>query len=107
VAPDTLVMAAPWLIQRKPDLWPEPERFRPERFLDPAARAIPKHAFIPFGLGPRICAGAAFGMAEMTVILAGVVQRFDLDPAPARGVEPGVRLTLRPKGGLRLGLRRR
>lgn len=107
VVPDTLVMAAPWLIQRKPDLWSEPERFRPERFLEPAARAIPKHAFIPFGLGPRICAGAAFGMAEMTVILAGVVQRFELDPAPARGVEPGVRLTLRPKGGLRLGLRRR
>jgi cytochrome P450 len=107
VVPDTLVMAAPWLIQRKPDLWPEAERFRPERFLEPAARAIPKHAFIPFGLGPRICAGAAFGMAEMTVILAAVVQRFDLDPAPARGVEPGVRLTLRPKGGLRLGLRRR
>ncbi|MFN6954034.1 MAG: cytochrome P450 [Acetobacteraceae bacterium] len=107
VVPDTLVMAAPWLIQRKPDLWPEPERFRPERFLDSAARAIPKHAFIPFGLGPRICAGAAFGMAEMTVILAGVVQRFDFDPVPARGVEPGVRLTLRPKGGLRFGLRRR
>lgn len=107
VPPDTLVMAAPWLIQRKPGLWEEPERFRPERFLDPAARAIPKHAFIPFGLGPRICAGAAFGMAEMTVILAAIVPRFAFDPAPALGVEPGVRLTLRPKGGLRLGVRRR
>jgi cytochrome P450 len=107
VPPETLVMAAPWLIQRKPGLWEEPERFRPERFLEPQAQAIPKHAFIPFGLGPRICAGAAFGMAEMTVILAAVVPRFEFDPAPARGVEPGVRLTLRPKGGLRLGVRRR
>lgn len=104
---DTLVMAAPWLIQRKPGLWEEPDRFRPERFLEPAVRAIPKHAFIPFGLGPRVCAGAAFGMAEMTVILASVVPRFAFDPRPARGVEPGVRLTLRPKGGLRLGVRRR
>jgi cytochrome P450 len=102
---ETLVMAAPWLIHRKPDLWAEPERFRPERFLEAAARAIPKHAFIPFGLGPRICAGAAFGMAEMTVILAALVPAFELDPAPARGVEPVVRLTLRPKGGLRLGVR--
>ncbi|MCS6854424.1 MAG: cytochrome P450 [Elioraea sp.] len=105
VAPDTMIAVAPWLVQRRPDLWPEADQFRPERFLTDPGGGAPKHAFIPFGLGPRICAGAAFGMAEMTVLLAVLAARFAFDPAPGRDVRPAMRLTLRPAPGLRLGVR--
>lgn len=105
VAPETMLAVAPWLVQRRADLWAEADRFRPERFLAEAGGGAPKHAFIPFGLGPRICAGAAFGMAEMTVLLAVLAARFAFDPAPARDVRPAIRLTLRPWPGLRLGVR--
>lgn len=93
-----LVLASPWLLHRNPAHWPEPHAFRPERWL--AGEAAPR-AFIPFGLGPRACAGAAFGMAEMAVLLVAVLARFRVAPGD-QPVRPVARLTLRPAGGIRL-----
>ena len=68
-----------YLAHRRPDLWPDPERFDPERFvgtrIDPAA-------FFPFGGGTRRCIGAAFATYEMKVVLARILSRVTLQPAP-------------------------
>ena len=88
-----LVLAVPWLLHRNPLLWGEPDRFAPERFL--RARP-PRHAYIPFSLGPRVCTGAQFALAETVICLSTLAQRFAPRLAPGARVEPVCRLTLRP-----------
>ncbi|GAB2839246.1 cytochrome P450 [Pseudoduganella ginsengisoli] len=92
------------LMQHDARWFPEPQLFRPERFLDDAQHA-PRGAYMPFGTGPRICLGQHLVMAEMTVIAAMVLQRFAL--APVEGVAPPVpvmNVTLRPQQPLALQL---
>ena len=108
----TLVRVTPWLLHRDPRWWPrEPEAFRPERFMtatdDWTPDPIPRGAYIPFGLGPRVCLGQHFAQLEMTVIAAMLLQRFQLETLS--GTPPTARLavTLRPEGGLRLKLETR
>lgn len=90
-----LVLVAPWLLHRHRKYWPQPDEFRPERFL-PEAPPPPRHAFIPFSLGPRVCTGAGFAMAEAVICLATLAQEFTLALPPGAVVEPLCRLTLRP-----------
>lgn len=80
-----VVSPAIYLTHRRPDLWPEPERFRPERFL--GLRPNPSQ-FFPFGGGVRRCIGAAFATLEMKVALAEVMRRTTLRIAP--GYRPRV-----------------
>jgi cytochrome P450 len=108
----TLVRVTPWFLHRDPRWWPrEPEAFRPERFLDATdagdAEAIPRGAYIPFGLGPRVCLGQHFAQLEMTLIAAMLLQRFRLLPLADMPPTPRLAVTLRPVGGLRLKLEAR
>ena len=98
VEPGALVMIAPWLLHRSGDLWENPNHFQPQRFAE-GAKYNP-FAFIPFSVGPRICAGLNFGLDESILCLAGLIQRFRVIPRPGYKVEPICRLTLRPNGGL-------
>ncbi|MCE4539567.1 cytochrome P450 [Pelomonas sp. P7] len=101
----TLVRVTPWLLHRDPRWWPrEPDGFRPERFLPEAPDDIPRGAYIPFGLGPRVCLGQHFAMLEMTLIAALVLQRFELSPVGPAAPRPRMAVTLRPEGGLTLKL---
>lgn len=87
-----------YLTHHRADLWPDPERFDPERFLD--AR-IPPNAWFPFGGGARRCIGQAFAMFEMKIVLATVLQRVDLRLIP--GYVPRVvrrSITLAPSRGV-------
>ncbi|MBR0658746.1 cytochrome P450 [Neoroseomonas oryzicola] len=97
-----IVLAVPWLLHRHEALWEAPNAFRPDRFLGDAARQRPRFAYLPFGIGPRICAGAAFGMAEVSVFAAILFRRFRFALAPGFVPRPNCRLALRPKGGMRL-----
>ena len=94
----SLVMIAPWLLHRARDLWENPNHFKPQRFAQ-GAKYDP-FAFIPFSVGPRICAGLNFGMDESILCLAALIQRFQVIPRPGYKVEPVCRLTLRPNGGM-------
>lgn len=105
VKPGTTVACIPWLLHRHEGLWEAPHAFLPERFL-PEAPKPPRFAYVPFGLGPRVCAGAAFGQAEMTVFLATLVRRVDLAVAPGHRVMPRLRLTLRAAGGMPMRIAR-
>ncbi|NML15533.1 cytochrome P450 [Azohydromonas sp. G-1-1-14] len=97
----------PWVLQRDPRWWDAPASFRPERFL-PEAPAHPRGAYLPFGVGPRVCIGQHFAMLEMTLVAAMLLQRYELAlPLGTPPAEPVLRVALRPKGGLQLWLRRR
>ncbi|MBX3226336.1 MAG: cytochrome P450 [Labilithrix sp.] len=95
--------AAQWVVHRDPRWFPEPERFDPERWL--TGPAVPKHAYFPFGGGPRVCIGNAFATMEMVLVLVTIARRFDLSPEAEPKLVPSV--TLRPKGGLPMQVRRR
>ncbi len=94
--------------QRDARWFADPDRFDPERFAPEAAKQIPRGAYFPFGTGPRVCIGNSFATMEMTLILAMLLQRYGLQPAPGQ-VQPGMKLqvTMRPEGGMRLVLIRR
>lgn len=93
-----------YAVHRHRRLWDDPDRFDPERFEPELEAARPRAAFMPFGYGPRTCIGAAFAMIEATVMLATLVRgaRFTWDGRLEP--EPVNRVTLRPRGGMPLGV---
>jgi enediyne biosynthesis protein E7 len=102
-----LLALSPWLLQRDPRLWPDPERFDPARFAPGAPRPAP-YAHFPFGGGPRTCIGNHFATTEMLAALAVLAPRFRLRHAPgAPPVRPELLVTLRPAGGLPMRVERR
>ncbi|MEO8432255.1 MAG: cytochrome P450 [Acidobacteriota bacterium] len=103
----TSVLVSPWVTQRDPRFFEDPESFRPERWMDGLSARIPRFAYFPFGGGPRLCIGAQFGMMEAALLLAVLVQRFRLHAIPGKAVEPWASITLRPRGGLEMVVRRR
>jgi cytochrome P450 len=89
-----------YLAHRRPDVWPDPTAFRPERFLDGAAAP---YSWLPFGGGTRRCAGAAFATMELHEVLRAVVRRFDLRPDRPEGERMRRRgVTLTPSRGGRV-----
>lgn len=103
----TLVIVSQWVLHRHHLLWDAPDGFDPSRFLPGAREKIDRFAYLPFGVGPRICIGAAFALQEAAIILANIMHGFRLEPKPGHEVRPVQHLTLRPAGGLPLVLRRR
>jgi len=97
-----LLVVSPWIIHRHRALWDRPDDFDPDRFLDGRAATLPRHAYLPFGAGPRICMGAAFAMMEAVLVLATLAQRVRLRLAGDALPELQHRATLRPVGGLRM-----
>jgi cytochrome P450 len=92
----TMIMIAPWTVHRHQALWHEPDVFDPDRFSTDREKEIRTGAYMPFGLGPRICVGAAFATVESCLILASLVRRFDFTAEKPESVRPASRLTTRP-----------
>jgi cytochrome P450 len=98
----SLVIVVPWLLHRHRKFWGMPDHYIPERFLPENAELRVRHAYIPFSVGPRICAGAAFGLTEAVLCIATLAQRARFRLAPDAVVTPVCRLTLRPGDDLRM-----
>ncbi len=112
IAPGASLVIAPWLIHRHRDLWPEPDVFDPDRFqrddaLRERTRKALGSAYLPFGMGPRVCIGAAFALQEAVLVLAALVRRLRFVPVDGRVPAPVGRLTIRSETGIWLRLERR
>jgi cytochrome P450 len=103
----SIVVVSPWLLHHDPRWWPEPETFRPERWLDDDP-GRPRYAFIPFGGGPRVCIGEPFARLEAAMLLASIARRWRFASTTDRQPDLQAVITLRPRGGLPMvALRRR
>jgi cytochrome P450 family 135 len=103
--PDTKVAVNTYTLHRRADLWDDPHRFRPERFLE---RKPDRYAYLPFGGGMRGCLGAAFALTEMREVLRTVMSRLRFAPTE----EPDERMRTRgvalsPSGGARVVIQER
>lgn len=96
-----------YVMHRHRTLWEHPERFDPERFAPERVKAMHRFQFMPFGAGPRICIGMKFAYMEAIAILATLVRDLRFLPNVAHKVEPNIRITLRPEGGMPLFVERR
>ena len=98
----TIVMLSQWVLHHEPELWGDPDSFRPERW-DPARNEkVPAWSYFPFGGGPRICIGMPFAQMETKLLLATILQHYSPRLVPGFPVVPQPRVTLRPKYGMRM-----
>jgi cytochrome P450 len=102
-----MIMISPWTIHRHEKLWRHPHRFDPDRFSPEREKEHVPGAYLPFGLGPRVCVGADFATVEATLIIARLVRRYDLFVDAPERVRPAARLTTRPADGIVCRVRRR
>ena len=103
----SIIIVSPWLLHRHKKFWPQPDHFIAERFLPGGQRPISKFAYIPFSIGPRICAGMSFGLTEAILCLATLAQKFTLRLKPGHEIDMECHLTLRPGKTLPMTLQRR
>jgi len=93
------LIIVPYVTHRDPRFWDRADQFEPERFLPERAAERHRFAYIPFGNGPRKCIGYSFALTEAQLILATIIQHYQLTLKPGYPVEPDPIFTLRVKGG--------
>jgi cytochrome P450 len=103
----TLLVLSPYTLHRRPEYFPDPERFDPDRFAPGKEEALPRMAYVPFGDGPRVCLGNHFALLEGQLILATLVQRVRFVPLSTSRVPLYPSVTLRPGGPIPARIERR
>lgn len=98
--PGTVLLPSIYLTHHREDIYPDPKRFKPERFLE---RQFSPFEYLPFGGSNRRCIGAAFALFEMKLVLATILLRYELKLASNRPVKPTRRgLTIAPPANMRM-----
>jgi cytochrome P450 len=95
-----------YAMHRRAKYFHDPEKFDPDRF-KPETEKQMKMSYVPFGGGPRVCIGNQFALLEGQLVLATLAQRVTFEATSARDIEPEPLITLRPKHGMPLVVRRR
>src|SRR5262249_39033243 len=103
----TEIAILPWVLHHHRAIWDAPDRFDPERFSKERSATRPRFAYLPFGGGPRICIGAQLAVTEVALLVATIAQRYRLKLVPRQKIVLWYRVTLRPRGGIRVQLERR
>jgi len=103
----TQVFMFQWVTQRDGRFFTDPLAFKPDRWTEDFEARLPKYAYFPFGGGPRSCIGASFAMMEMILVLATIGQKFRLELVPDHPVETYPAMSLRPRDGVKIIVRRR
>jgi cytochrome P450 len=95
--PGSVIILSPWVTHRRPDLWPDPHRFHPDRFHPTAAAARHRYAYFPFAGGPRGCIGEHFAITEAIIATAVLLTAYTLTTPPGP-IPLTTGITLRPAG---------
>jgi cytochrome P450 len=102
----TILFVSPYLLQRHPKWWNDPDRFDPSRWTT-ELREKNKFVFMPFGTGPRTCVGKHFALMELKLFISRFLQEFELEPVPGFQVEADFQVLLGMKKPLQITLKRR
>jgi cytochrome P450 len=102
----TTLIASQWVMHRHPRYFAEPEAFNPERWDNDLEKQLPRGVYFPFGDGPRVCIGKSFALMEAVLILATIAQKFHLELIPHQIIELQPSITLRPKHGIQVVLKK-
>jgi cytochrome P450 len=100
IQPGQIVLITIRGIHRRPDLYPAPDDFLPERMSEADKKARPRYAYMPFGAGSRVCIGNHFALMEAHLLVATLAQKWRFRLAQHPDIEPEPLVTLRPKGGV-------
>src|SRR5205807_5876300 len=98
----SFIAIMPWVVHRHRKLWRDPERFDPDRFAPDRIAARSRYAYIPFGVGPRVCVAASLAMAEIQIAIAVLAQRLRFRLVPGQTIEPTAWSTLRPRHDIQM-----
>lgn len=102
IAPGSVVLMSPYVVQRDPRFYPDPEKFDPERWTPENRATRPKFSYFPFGGGARVCVGEHFAWMEGVLLLATLAQKWRLRLVPGHPVDHRALITLRPKFGMQM-----
>ena len=95
-------------MHRHPDFWSKPNEFVPDRFSSENKKKHTPVSYIPFGGGPRLCIGNNFAMMEMQLIIAMIFQKYKFELVTDKdSIDIQPMITLRPKNGIRVKVRKR
>jgi cytochrome P450 len=101
------VIMSQWVVHRDGRYFHNPEQFKPDRWDEEFSENLHRYAYFPFGGGQRVCLGSSIAMMEMALILARIVQKYEVTLTPGHVVEPRPVILLRPHGGVKVRLRQR
>jgi cytochrome P450 len=101
------LLVSPYIVQRLPRHWEDPERFDPARFAFDTRPNNRKAAYFPFGIGPHACIGESYALTMMRLVLAMFWRRFIVELEPSHRVEPAFATSLTPRDGVRVHVRER
>ena len=101
----SMIYVSLYAIHRLPSLWPNPDRFDPDRFSPENCAGRPRFAFIPFAAGHRNCIGATMAVAELKLTVSQIAQRYVLDVAPGHEVKEEAGTTMYPRNGMKMIIR--
>ncbi|MEO8257965.1 MAG: cytochrome P450 [Acidobacteriota bacterium] len=98
----SLVVFSPYIVQRDARHFADPDRFLPDRWTPELKAALPPATYLPFGGGPRRCAGESFAWMELMLVLSSLAQRWRFRLVAGHPVVPQASITLRTKYGMRM-----
>lgn len=107
VPTDSIILLSPFVTQRDPRFFPEPDQFKPERWTPEWKVSLPQFAYFPFGGGSRRCIGEGFAWTEAILVLATLCKNWRVRLEQSKPVEPHALFTLRPKNGIQMRIERR
>ena len=102
----TTLIFSQWVMHHDSRYFDSPEVFDPERWANGFEKSLPRGVYFPFSDGPRICIGKSFAMMEAVLLLATIAQSFQLELVPNQTIEKQASITLRPKSGIQVTLKR-
>ena len=99
---DSIVVVSPYVLHHDARFFPDPMRFDPDRWAGDGQIGRPRYAYFPFGAGSRHCIGEAFAKMSAVLVMASVLRRWTLAPAPDQRADMWPMVTLRPRHGIRV-----